>query len=1240
MTTRLKRPMLLLGTIILVMQVVFMPIGMVYAETTIDTEEHEPVEFPAIENSLRELTSNPNFFFPQSQLQGAVEIPLQVTFFSDKEVSEARVILPKEATIIKEQLPAGISIEQGAQSQEWIVQSDRIQTMFVIPLVFDTIGSYEVFVGAVKATIEIQQQKNNDTMDSIQEIEQFEDSLENNKESHNDESIEEKTSIIQSADQSTDNIDEEEMNQSTFDGGTIEVNTFEEFRLAVANPEVGVIEVRNNLTRSGTGAAIGSLNRSLLIKGNGFTINFGANDGSLVLAGPSANEKRILRFENVTLSKIGQRPIFESTNTNSDNWIIELENIGEESANRSPLILARRAKIHFTGGINNFKNTQMNSDTFINVTDIEISGSAEVNIEKANTYIFYTAPDMPNPSININSNSYVNIKTGAGTANVIDMRGENGKFNLENSRLTINSIGTTSIGIPTSNNSLTIGGKSSNINIVNSEMSIISGSNKRSVYMEDSNEFNITNSNIDISNELGHALQLNSIEPNLKIRDSNINLSSQTGASFYYSNTSATKGYLELNNSEVNISGDRELVWFTGENDTIILENNSKFNVENTSGRFTPIVFYGRSGQFIVRTGGELSVIASGDGVSRDGGSVNNNQGIYYAGDNNKFIVQDPGSSVNISAKYGAAIDMGNSSGSVEATNGGYFEASGRTATAAAGIFNGGVLTLDFDNPLFLDFRNNRTGGGNIFNNTAASVLEAKNSDLAVWRNGSNLDGDPDISFPTLDYSFTGTNFNTLGTTSQPEILNTTTFGNAGLTPYSRLSSNNARWAIADELRIPTNADKKIHGHVSIPVGLEEKRSAWEGEATVTVEVDHADGRKTEHTAKTVGHSNDEPGISIYGEEPRAGLFEVDLEEHLQKGDKVKIKEVRLTSGEVTQGYENIILTDTIEVFPIVPPKPAEFSSSVVSSDSTLIKGFTENKEVTVTATHNNELINTENVVVENDGTFTLDLSELSLQEDDEIQVFLKDFEGSAAVAGVVNPPATNDEQGNINPKSPLSFRDKLFDEATVLTVQDLRPVSPVDPLAPEIEIDPENKPQLPEDQGRLSIDFVSQFHFGTQGISVRDQTYYAQPQRLLNEDGTVNETEERPNYVQISDRRAANERNGWQLSVTQNGQFRNESGHELIGSEIQLFNQELVTAQGGTKPELQEEPVQRIVPKTRKVLIQANGESGTGTWIYRFGDQQTADKSVGLYVPKGTNPEATSYSTKLTWELSAVPDN
>lgn len=200
--------------------------------------------------------------------------------------------------------------------------------------------------------------------------------------------------------------------------------------------------------------------------------------------------------------------------------------------------------------------------------------------------------------------------------------------------------------------------------------------------------------------------------------------------------------------------------------------------------------------------------------------------------------------------------------------------------------------------------------------------------------------------------------------------------------------------------------------------------------------------------------------------------------------------------------------------------------------------------------------------------------------------------------------------------------------------------VPPVDPLEPEVEVNPENTPELPENQGLISIDFVSSFNFGSQAISVHDQTYYAQPQRLLNEDGAVNENEVRPNYVQISDRRPESERNGWELAVTQKEQFKGKENQVLNGASISLSNQQVVTAQGGTEPGLQFTVPCRLVPGNRRTLLKAQGNEGTGTWIYRFGDSETAGESVSLYVPKGTNPEATSYSTTLTWELSAVPDN
>lgn len=216
-------------------------------------------------------------------------------------------------------------------------------------------------------------------------------------------------------------------------------------------------------------------------------------------------------------------------------------------------------------------------------------------------------------------------------------------------------------------------------------------------------------------------------------------------------------------------------------------------------------------------------------------------------------------------------------------------------------------------------------------------------------------------------------------------------------------------------------------------------------------------------------------------------------------------------------------------------------------------------------------------------------------------------------------------------------FSEEMIEVTYIYEVQK---VSPIDPLDPETEISPENKPDITDKQGLLSIDFVSQFNFGKQGIYVQGKTYYAMPQRLLNEDGTVNEQEKRPNYVQISDRRSETDRNGWQLSVTQNNQFSTENGKELSGARMRLTNQQLATAHGGTAPSLQQTEPLELVPGAKRVLLMAQGNEGTGTWIYRFGDANTAGNSVVLDVPKGANPEATSYSSTFTWELSAVPGN
>lgn len=225
------------------------------------------------------------------------------------------------------------------------------------------------------------------------------------------------------------------------------------------------------------------------------------------------------------------------------------------------------------------------------------------------------------------------------------------------------------------------------------------------------------------------------------------------------------------------------------------------------------------------------------------------------------------------------------------------------------------------------------------------------------------------------------------------------------------------------------------------------------------------------------------------------------------------------------------------------------------------------------------------------------------------------------------------------NTVSAHAFLEGKSDTASTIVQARLTLPNPLDPLNPAEEVNPENKPDLPEEQGQLSIDFISQFNFGTQSISVQDKTYYANSQRLLNEDGTVNQTEERPNFIQVSDRRSTDQRGGWELSISQESQFSTTNGKELAGAQLQLANAELISPQGNTEPNFVE-TLQNIIPGVRQPLITAEGDEGQGTWIYRFGDSVTGNESVKLQVPKGSNADAEFYSTTIIWTVEAIPNN
>ncbi|WP_430608341.1 hypothetical protein IGI92_001341 [Enterococcus sp. DIV2379] len=192
----------------------------------------------------------------------------------------------------------------------------------------------------------------------------------------------------------------------------------------------------------------------------------------------------------------------------------------------------------------------------------------------------------------------------------------------------------------------------------------------------------------------------------------------------------------------------------------------------------------------------------------------------------------------------------------------------------------------------------------------------------------------------------------------------------------------------------------------------------------------------------------------------------------------------------------------------------------------------------------------------------------------------------------------------------------------------------PVDPLDPDTQVNPENPPEIDAEQGFVSLDFVSQFQFGTVGIRSETTTYDALPQKLLQPaDPNDNLC---PNYVQVSDRRREN--SGWTLRATLREPFESDEGHQLTGARILLDNIDVVT----TRENVSEPPTHKkqaaLTVGNAEIIAQAGANQGRGTWVQRFGDRETMDQSVKLEVPISATPQATRYSATILWELSFVP--
>lgn len=148
-----------------------------------------------------------------------------------------------------------------------------------------------------------------------------------------------------------------------------------------------------------------------------------------------------------------------------------------------------------------------------------------------------------------------------------------------------------------------------------------------------------------------------------------------------------------------------------------------------------------------------------------------------------------------------------------------------------------------------------------------------------------------------------------------------------------------------ESLRVPTNADKKIYGHVVVPEGVEAKpRDAWTGEVEVTLRITYADTTKSsvEITALTQGQTdeNEGAGYNPWGEGEQGGLFEVQVpnDERLKTEDQVQVVAAKKVRG----GQEVTELDSAKTTVDVIPPEPANLSTTLINAASRTITGTGE----------------------------------------------------------------------------------------------------------------------------------------------------------------------------------------------------------------------------------------------------------------------------------------------------------
>ncbi|MGL4694674.1 pectate lyase-like adhesive domain-containing protein, partial [Enterococcus larvae] len=784
----------------------------------------------------------------------------------------------------------------------------------------------------------------------------------------------------------------------------VDVTSWSELQTALTSPTVDWINLKADID---FGAAV-TVTTSKVINGqNGaakFTLNFAAR--AVTLGSASAGSK--ISLVNVDIKGTNAAAIFTSTTSNSANWGLELDNVAT-TENASALISAVEADVTISGEttLSNTGNT-----TFIIAKSLKVTDNANVT---ANIVRIFYSTARAGSQVTVDGDSKLTV-TNSSTYNVIQATQlADFSFDGEGTEVTLNGYST--------------GGSSTD-----GVMYLDAGTSATTI--------SVTN---------GAVLNVNS-------------LATSSGAPCIMMESLGGK-FIVSDNSELNAISENSdggslaavVRFYTRGNNTFEASNNSKINLVKKTGNQSVLRMYRDNNGVVVSGGSEFNLTTAGDGTQRDPGSNGHNQGIQFrngsSGATSYFKVLDEDSSVSMSAGYGATIDCNNQTLDVDVDEGAYFVVRGRTASATSGVFSSSsnVTNFTMNKPKYFDFRNDRTGGAVIFENNNGSTFNMTGSDLSVWKRGANLDGNPSKSWTMINSVWTGVNF-AQGTSDNNSDFNSTF---EGASAYSRMTANN-QTAVIDELRVPTNADKYIWGHASVPEGKNEgMRDAYTDEVHVRVRVyrssDPAD--YYEAVGSSIGDGEDDDGIAVYGDDERAGIFKIDVPNGEFLTAAYKIEVISAWRGIKENEGSSVVHTSTASdlqtpervVLDVMPPEPTALTDENLNNATKVLSGENAESGALVHVYYNSgdsasgTLLGT--TTVQSDGSWSFNLP-YYVEKTKELSVYLSDTAGQYTAAqvvsapgetpvlydqtGLVKPPVTNISTGNINPYNDYAYHDAV----------------------------------------------------------------------------------------------------------------------------------------------------------------------------------------------------------------------